>query len=61
MAFQPLEGGDKFVTITEEKDLEDDSANFTITMSHWSCIILYMASVNLLSLYGNCLVIKLGL
>ena len=28
------------------KDLKDDLANFIITMSYWSCIILYMASNN---------------
>ena len=27
-----------------EKDLEEDSTNFTITMCHWSCAILYIAS-----------------
>ena len=32
---------DKFATITEEKDLEDDSANFTMTICCWSCIIAY--------------------
>jgi len=27
------QSGDKFATITEEKDLKDDSTNFTIAMS----------------------------
>jgi len=35
---------DKFSAITEKKDLKDDSANFTITTSRRSCIILYAAS-----------------
>ena len=46
---------DEFATIKEEKDLEEDSANFTIAMRHWSRAISYMASNNdiLFSLYGN--------
>jgi len=38
-----LQQHDKFTTI---KNLEDDSANFAIIMSHWSCTNLYMASNN---------------
>ena len=33
-------------TITEEQDLKDDSANFTIAMSYWTCIFSHMASNN---------------
>ena len=46
---------DEFTTIEEEKYLEKDSVNFTITMCHWSHVISYMASNNdiLLFLYGN--------
>ena len=52
---------DKFATVTEEKDLKDDSANFTIAMNLWLCIVLYTASSNkiLPSFYGNLLVINL--
>ena len=50
MSFTPsTPSGDEFVTIKEEKG--DDSANFTIAMSRWSCTISYVAS-NTLS-YGN--------
>jgi len=31
--------------IKEEKNLKDDSANFTIAMSYWSCVILYTATI----------------
>jgi len=41
---QMVLNGDKFAIIAEEKDLEDDLANFIIAMSRWSCIILYTAS-----------------
>jgi len=53
MVLQPHE----FATITEEKTF---SANFTITISCWSCIFWYAASKNeiLPSLYENCLAIN---
>ena len=35
---------DEFATIEEEKDLKEDSANFTIAMSHWTRAILYTDS-----------------
>ena len=51
MALQPRSRDDEFITIEEEKDLEEDSANFTIAIGHWSRAISYTASNNEILLF----------
>jgi len=57
MEFQPH----KICHHYRRKDLEDDSTNFTTTMSRWLCISMYTVFQNkiLSSSYGNYLAIKM--